>query len=77
MLVVMTLGYGAPEFVTRGFGAFRDVALRQRNYDRYREALFTEVMPFIEGNYQRETRTGRTRRSRGCPWAGRNRSTWD
>jgi enterochelin esterase family protein len=52
MLVVMTLGYGAPEFVTRGFGVFRDAALRQRNYDRYREALFTEVMPFIEGNYR-------------------------
>jgi len=52
MLVVMTLGYGAPEIVTRGFGAFRDMALRQRNYDRYRDALFTEVMPFIEGNYR-------------------------
>lgn len=52
MLVVMTLGYGAPEFVSRGFGAFRDLALRQRNYDRYRDALFTEVMPFIEGNYK-------------------------
>jgi enterochelin esterase family protein len=52
MLVVMTLGYGAPEFVSRGFGAFRDVALRQRNYDRYRDALFTEVIPFIESNYK-------------------------
>jgi enterochelin esterase family protein len=52
MLVVMTLGYGAPEIVTRGFGAFRDVALRQRNYDRYRDALFTEVIPFIESNYK-------------------------
>ena len=52
MLVVMTLGYGAPEFVTRGFGVFRDAALRQRNYDRYRDALFTEVMPFIESNYR-------------------------
>src|SRR4030095_13866437 len=52
MLVVMTLGYGAPEFVTRGFGVFRDLGLRQRNYDRYRDALFTEVMPFIESNYK-------------------------
>jgi enterochelin esterase family protein len=52
MVVVMTLGYGAPEFVTRGFGVFRDVALRQRNYERYRDALFTEVMPFIERSYQ-------------------------
>jgi enterochelin esterase family protein len=52
MVVVMTLGYGVPEFVTRGFGVFRDVALRQRNYERYREALFTEVMPFVERSYQ-------------------------
>jgi hypothetical protein len=52
MLVVMTLGYGAPEFVSRGFGVFRDVALRQRNYERYRDALFTEVMPFVENTYR-------------------------
>ncbi|HYU40728.1 MAG TPA: alpha/beta hydrolase-fold protein [Vicinamibacteria bacterium] len=52
MLVVMTLGYGAPEFVSRGFGVFRDLALRQRNYERYRDALFTEVMPFVENTYR-------------------------
>jgi len=52
MLVVMTLGYGAPEFVSRGFGVFRDVALRQRNYERYRDALFTEVIPFVESTYR-------------------------
>src|SRR4030095_13951279 len=52
MLVVMTLGYGAPEFVSRGFGPARDVSLRQRNYDRYRDALFTEVIPFIESSYR-------------------------
>src|SRR5258707_3822103 len=52
MLVVMTLGYGAPEFVSRGFGVFRDLALRQRNYERYRDALFTEVIPFVEKPYR-------------------------
>jgi enterochelin esterase family protein len=52
MVVVMTLGYGVPGFVERGFGVFGDVALLRRNYDRYREALFTEVMPFIEKSYQ-------------------------
>jgi enterochelin esterase-like enzyme len=52
MLVVMTLGYGAPEIVSRGFGAFRDLALRQRNYERYRDALFTEVIPFVENTYR-------------------------
>jgi enterochelin esterase-like enzyme len=43
MLIVMTLGYGDPKIVQRTpqFGAaFRDEALRQRNYDRYRDALF-------------------------------------
>jgi enterochelin esterase family protein len=52
MLVVMPLGYGAPEFVSRGFGAFRDLALRKRNYDRFRDALLTEVIPAVESTYR-------------------------
>jgi enterochelin esterase-like enzyme len=58
MVVVMPLGYGAPEIVKRTpqFGAaFRDQALRQRNYDRFREALFQEVMPAVEGAYRVST----------------------
>lgn len=60
MLVVMPLGYGAPEFVTRGFGVFHDVALRQKNYDRFREALLSEVIPQVESAY----RVGKDRESR-------------
>jgi len=52
MIVVMPLGYGAPEIVTRGFGAFRDVNLRQRNMDRFRDALLTEVIPQVEKTYR-------------------------
>jgi enterochelin esterase-like enzyme len=52
MLVVMTLGYGAPEFVRRGSGVFRDLDLRQRNYERYRDALLTEVIPAVEATYR-------------------------
>ena len=53
MLIVMTLGYGAPEIVSRrGTGAFRDPSLRQRNMDRFRDALFTEVMPQVENTYR-------------------------
>jgi enterochelin esterase-like enzyme len=52
MLIVMTLGYGAPEFVARNSPAFRDAALRQRNYDRFRDALLTEVMPRVEKSYR-------------------------
>ncbi len=52
MIVVMPLGYGAPEIVTRGFTAFRDVSLRQRNMDRFRDALLTEVIPQVEKTYR-------------------------
>jgi enterochelin esterase-like enzyme len=51
MLVVMPLGYGAPEIVRRGVGAFRDVDLRQRNFDKFREALVSEVIPQVETVY--------------------------
>jgi enterochelin esterase family protein len=52
MLVVMPLGYGAPEIVRAGFGGFRDPGLRQRNFDRFRDALLTEVIPQVEKNYR-------------------------
>lgn len=54
MLIVMTLGYGDPKIVQRTpqfAAAFRDAALRQRNYDRYRDALFQEVIPAVERAY--------------------------
>jgi enterochelin esterase family protein len=52
MIVVMPLGYGAPEIVPRGFGAFRDASLRQRNFDKFREALLTEIIPQVEQAYR-------------------------
>lgn len=52
MLVVMTLGYGAPEIVSRQSMAFRDPGLMERNYTRYRDALFQEVMPAVEKEYK-------------------------
>jgi enterochelin esterase-like enzyme len=52
MLIVMTLGYGAPEIVSRTGGTLRDANLRQRNYDRFRDALFTEVIPRVEKEYR-------------------------
>ena len=51
MIVVMPLGYGVPEIVSRGFGAFRDESLRQRNFDKFRQALLTEVIPQVETAY--------------------------
>ncbi|HTV03558.1 MAG TPA: alpha/beta hydrolase-fold protein [Luteitalea sp.] len=56
MVVVMTLGYGAPEIVTRGP---RAPNLRQKNMEGYRDALFAEVIPAIERDYRVDTRRER------------------
>jgi enterochelin esterase-like enzyme len=52
MLIVMPLGYGAPEIVSRSGPPLRDPALRQRNFDKFREALLTEVIPQVEKAYR-------------------------
>ncbi len=52
MIVVMPLGYGAPEIVAHGFGAFAHADLRQRNFDRFSQALLTEVIPQVEAAYR-------------------------
>jgi enterochelin esterase-like enzyme len=52
MLIVMPLGYGAPEILTLGFAAFRDRSLIEKNFDRFREALLTEVIPQVEKSYR-------------------------
>jgi enterochelin esterase family protein len=51
MLVVMPLGYGAPEIVARTGSGLQDHALRDRNYEKFREALLTEVIPEVEKSY--------------------------
>src|SRR5882762_4764958 len=51
MLIVMPLGYGAPEILTPNSGGFRDPGIAQRNLDRFREALLTEVIPRVEAEY--------------------------
>jgi enterochelin esterase-like enzyme len=52
MLIVMTLGYGAPEIVSGGWKGINDRDLRQRNYEKYRDALLTEVIPQVEKAYR-------------------------
>ncbi len=52
MLIVMTLGYGAPEIVSRNGSGLRDPNLRQRNYEKFRDALFTEVIAEVERGYR-------------------------
>jgi enterochelin esterase-like enzyme len=51
MVVVMPLGYGAPEVLKPDSGVFHDPAITQRNFDKFREALLTEVIPLVEANY--------------------------
>jgi len=51
MLIVMPLGYGVPEIVSRSGADLSDSNLR-RNMDRFREALFTEVIPDVERTYR-------------------------
>lgn len=58
MIVVMPLGYGAPEIVQRTpeFGApFNNAALRTKNFNNFRAALVDEVIPRIEHMYKVRT----------------------
>lgn len=52
MVVVMTLGYGAPEIVTGGWTGVRDPSIGKRNRDKFRDALLAEVMPAVEKDYR-------------------------
>src|SRR6266481_5631653 len=49
--VYTPLGYGAPEILTPNSGGFRDPGIAQRNLDRFREALLSEVIPRVEAEY--------------------------
>jgi len=51
MLVVMPLGYGAPEVLLPNSGVWRDRAITERNFNKFREALLTEVVPRVEAEY--------------------------
>lgn len=52
MIVVMPLGYGEPKILQPDSGAFRDRSVTDRNFDQFREALLTEVMPRVESEYR-------------------------
>jgi enterochelin esterase-like enzyme len=54
MLVVMPLGYGAPEILRRGPGP-RDMSLWERNVTKFRDSLLTEVIPQVEKRYRAAT----------------------
>jgi enterochelin esterase-like enzyme len=47
----MPLGYGAPEILAPGSGGLDNLALAERNFDKFRRALLTEVIPRVEAEY--------------------------
>ena len=51
MLIVMPLGYGAPEILLPSSGGFDAPGIRKRNFDRFRETLLSEVIPLVEAEY--------------------------
>lgn len=51
MMIVMTLGYGVPDFVSRA-GGFRDPNRTTKNFTLFRQALLEEVIPMVEKDYR-------------------------
>ena len=51
MIVVMPLGYGTMEVITRGWHTWNDPELVHRNYSRFSDALFQEVIPLVKKQY--------------------------
>jgi enterochelin esterase family protein len=51
LLVVMPLGYGEPKVLEPHSAIFHDPGITQRNFDKFREALLTEVIPIVESAY--------------------------
>ncbi len=58
MIVVMPLGYGAPEILhpSGGGSPFNQAELRNRNYSRFTSALTGEVIPLVQRTYKIDAR---------------------
>lgn len=58
MIIVMPLGYGAPEILhpSGSTSAFQDPGLRERNFSRFTAALTDEVIPLVERTYKVDSR---------------------
>ena len=56
MIVVMPLGYGAPEILENGWKTWGHPQLTQKNFDKFREMLVTELMPRVEKEYRISTK---------------------
>ena len=52
MVVVMTLGYGVPDFASPGGRGFGDRNRVLENYTKFRDALLQEVQPAVEKDFR-------------------------
>lgn len=52
MIIVMTLGYGVPDFASPRGSGFRDGNIVSRNFTLYRKALMEEIIPAVERDYR-------------------------
>jgi enterochelin esterase-like enzyme len=53
MIVVMPLGYGTMEVIRVGWGGISNhPEVREESFRKFRDALLTEVMPKVEGEYR-------------------------
>jgi enterochelin esterase family protein len=53
MIVVMPLGYGTMEVIRVGWGGISNhPEVREESFQKFREALLTEVMPKVESEYR-------------------------
>ena len=55
MIVVMPLGYGAPEILSRASGSFSNPDVRQKNMTNFTAALLNEVIPTVQRAYKVNT----------------------
>jgi enterochelin esterase family protein len=55
MIVVMPLGYGAPEILNRSGSPASYAGLREKNMTNFRSALIDEVIPAVEKAYRVDT----------------------
>jgi enterochelin esterase-like enzyme len=51
MVIVMPLGYGNSEILKFRFRAFEHPEVVKDSFDKYRDALFNEVIPMVESSY--------------------------
>jgi enterochelin esterase-like enzyme len=56
MIVVMPLGYGAPEILKYGWQIREHPDLMQKNFDNFRTMLVSELMPRVEKEYRISTK---------------------